>query len=414
LAQIVRLVDEAQGSTAPIQRLVDRVAAVFVPIVLVVAALTFAVWMATGEPVRDGAAAAVAVLVVACPCAMGLATPTAIMVGTGRGAQLGIIIRGGEVLEDTRRVDTAVLDKTGTVTEGRMSVVGVAATTGQDIDVVLARAAAVERFSNHPVAQAVVAHFEQSATDSELVAVDVSEDPGTGVTGTVDGVRVSVGRRSLFTSVPADLEAPVAAAVEAGDSVTYVGWEDNAAGVIVVADAIKDSSVAAVARLHELGLSVVLLTGDNERTATTVAHAISADDVIAEVLPGEKDAEIRRLQDEGRVVAMVGDGINDGPALARADLGIAIGGGTAVAIEASDLTIVSGDLRAVADAIVLSRRTLATIKVNLFWAFAYNVAAIPLAAAGVLTPMMAAAAMGLSSVFVVTNSLRLRSFSPTR
>ena len=414
LAQIVRLVDEAQGSSAPIQRLVDRVAAVFVPIVLVVATLTFAAWIATGEPLRDGAAAAVAVLVVACPCAMGLATPTAIMVGTGRGAQLGIIIRGGEVLEDTRRVDTAVLDKTGTVTQGNMSVVGLATTAGQDVGVVLARAAAVERFSNHPVAQAVVAHAQENSTDPEPVGVDVTEDPGRGVVGTVDGLRVSVGRRSLFVSIPADLETRVAAAAEAGDSVTYVGWEDRAVGVIVVADAIKDSSVEAVARLHELGLRVILLTGDNERTAATVARAISADDVIAEVLPGEKDAEIRRLQDEGRVVAMVGDGINDGPALARADLGIAIGGGTAVAIEASDLTIVSGDLRAVADAIVLSRRTLATIKANLFWAFAYNVAAIPLAAAGVLTPMMAAAAMGLSSVFVVTNSLRLRRFSPTR
>ena len=409
LAQIMRLVDEAQSSTAPVQRLADRVSAVFVPTALAVAGATLAAWLLTGQPVGEAFTAAVAVLIIACPCALGLATPTAIMVGTGRGASLGVIIKGGEVLEATRQVDHVVLDKTGTVTEGRMELVSVTPAPGADGQVVLCRAASVEALSEHPLAEAIVA----AATDLEP-ATGFENLPGLGVRATVDGAEVLVGRRRLFDEVPDDLLAAVAKAEDAGRTAVVVGWDGTARGVLVIADRVRSTSAAAVTALRDLGLEVTLLTGDNERTARAVGSAVGIDRVLAEVMPDDKDAEVQRLQAQGHVVAMVGDGINDAPALARADLGIAVGTGTDVAIETSDLTIVSGDLRAVADAIVLSRRTLAVIKGNLFWAFAYNTAAIPLAAFGVLNPMIAAGAMGFSSVFVVTNSLRLRRFTGYR
>jgi len=409
LAQIMRLVHEAQSSTAPVQRLADRVSAVFVPTALAVAGATLAAWLLTGQPVGEAFTAAVAVLIIACPCALGLATPTAIMVGTGRGASLGVIIKGGEVLEATRQVDHVVLDKTGTVTEGRMELVSVTPAPGADGQVVLCRAASVEALSEHPLAEAIVA----AATDLEP-ATGFENLPGLGVRATVDGAEVLVGRRRLFDEVPDDLLAAVAKAEDAGRTAVVVGWDGTARGVLVIADRVRSTSAAAVTALRDLGLEVTLLTGDNERTARAVGSAVGIDRVLAEVMPDDKDAEVQRLQAQGHVVAMVGDGINDAPALARADLGIAVGTGTDVAIETSDLTIVSGDLRAVADAIVLSRRTLAVIKGNLFWAFAYNTAAIPLAAFGVLNPMIAAGAMGFSSVFVVTNSLRLRRFTGYR
>ncbi|MEE3212572.1 MAG: copper-translocating P-type ATPase, partial [Actinomycetota bacterium] len=409
LAQIMRLVDEAQSSTAPVQRLADRVSAVFVPTALAVAGATLAAWLLTGQPAGEAFTAAVAVLIIACPCALGLATPTAIMVGTGRGASLGVIIKGGEVLEATRQVDHVVLDKTGTVTEGRMELVSVTPAPGADGQVVLCRAASVEALSEHPLAEAIVA----AATDLEP-ATGFENLPGLGVHATVDGAEVLVGRRRLFDEVPDDLLAAVAKAEDAGRTAVVVGWDGTARGVLVIADRVRSTSAAAVTALRDLGLEVTLLTGDNERTARAVGSAVGIDRVLAEVMPDDKDAEVQRLQAQGHVVAMVGDGINDAPALARADLGIAVGTGTDVAIETSDLTIVSGDLRAVADAIVLSRRTLAVIKGNLFWAFAYNTAAIPLAAFGVLNPMIAAGAMGFSSVFVVTNSLRLRRFTGYR
>jgi Cu+-exporting ATPase len=421
LAQIVQLVAQAQGSRAPVQRLADRVSAVFVPAVLAIATITLVGWLLTGHgPVR-AFTAAVAVLIIACPCALGLATPTAIMVGTGRGAQLGIIIKGGEVLESTRAVDVALLDKTGTVTEGRMELQGVFSAPGQG-DEVLVRAASLEALSEHPIAKAIAAADVAHQAVSEFV-----NHPGLGVTGEIGGVEVAVGRPALFATVPAGLSAAVDRAEADGRTVILVGWADTptapegdatpmlvARGAIVVADRVKPTSADAIAQLHKLGLEVVLLTGDNRRTAERVGRQVGVDRVRAEVLPADKVDEVRRLQADGRRVAMVGDGINDAPALALADLGIAIGTGTDVAIEASDLTIVSGDLRAAADAVALARRTLATIKANLFWAFAYNVAAIPLAALGVLNPMIAAGTMGFSSVFVVSNSLRLRRFRGAR
>ena len=408
LAQIIRLVVEAQGSRAEVQRLADRVAAVFVPTAIGIAVLTLLAWLAITGDANDAFTAAVAVLIIACPCALGLATPLGIMVGTGRAAQLGVIIKGGEVLEDTRRIDTIVLDKTGTVTEGRMGLVHVVAPEASP-DLLLGLAGAVEARSEHPIARSIADAASERAALPAPVEAFVNR-PGFGVVAMVDGVEVRVGRRQLFDTIPAAVERAAATAERAGNTAVFAGRAGLAEAVLVVADTVRPTSREAVAAFHDLGLSVTLLTGDNDRTARSVGAEVGVDTVISEVLPEAKAAEIVRLQAEGRRVAMVGDGINDAPALAQADLGIAIGTGTDVAIEASDLTIVSGDLRAAADAVALSRRTLATIKGNLFWAFAYNSAAIPLAAFGFLNPMIAAAAMGVSSLFVVSNSLRLRRF----
>ncbi len=417
LAQIIRLVDEAQGSRAEIQRLADRVSGVFVPLAILVSAVTLVAWLVWGDGVGDAFTAAVAVLIIACPCALGLATPLGIMVGTGRGAQLGLIIKGGEVLEDTRNVDVVVVDKTGTVTRGVMVVHEVLRGDLDDatLDRVHRLAASAEHRSEHPIARAVAA-----SVDGEPLDVDeFRNEAGSGVVARVDGTSIRVGRRSHFGEVPAQLSAEAEAAEALGATVVFAGRAETAELAFVVHDEIKASSSDAVAAFHAEALDVILLTGDNSRTAAAVAAQVgigtrAGDEVIAEVFPDGKVAVIERLQADGRRVAMVGDGINDAPALAQADLGIAIGTGTDVAIEASDLTVVSGDLRAVVDAIALSRRTLATIKGNLFWAFAYNAAAIPLAAFGVLNPMIAAGAMGLSSLFVVSNSLRLRGFRGSR
>ena len=404
LAQIVRLVAEAQGGRAAVQRLADRVAAVFVPVVIGIAVVTMAAWLALGGSADGAFTAAVAVLIISCPCALGLATPLAVMVGTGRRAQLGVIIRGAEALESSGRIDAVVLDKTGTVTEGRLEVVD-AVCPGADPEEMGSLAATVEARSGHPVGEAVARRWPPAGTVEEF-----ENRPGLGVVGRVDGTEVRVGRRKLFDTVPAAVEAAAASAEEAGRTAVLVGRGATAEAVVALADAVKPTSAEAVAALHDRGFEVTLLTGDNRATAAAVGAEVGVDEVIAEVLPAEKEAAVARLQDRGRRVAMVGDGVNDAPALARADLGIAVGTGADVAMEASDLTVVGGDLRAAVDAIDLARRTLATIKVNLVWAFAYNSAAIPLAAAGALDPMVAAAAMGLSSLFVVSNSLRLRRF----
>ena len=417
LAQMTRLVTEAQAGKAPAQRLADRISAVFVPVVLAVAVLTLIGWLVAGQPARAAFTAAVAVLIIACPCAMGLATPTAILVGTGRGAQLGIVISGPEVLESTRTIDTIVLDKTGTVTTGRMSLVDVAAAPGQDVDELLRLAGAVEDASEHPVAAAIAAGARGRLRASLPAVQDFASTQGLGVSGVVSGHAVLLGRAAWLESewamtVPASLATQAARAEAAGQTAVFACWDGQVRGVLVVADTVKPTSAAAVARLRGMGLSPVLLTGDSERAARFAAEAVGIGEVIAGVLPAGKVEAVKKLQDAGRVVAMVGDGVNDAAALAQADLGLAMGTGTDAAIEAADLTLIRGDLLAVPDAILLSRRTLATIKGNLFWAFGYNAAALPLAAAGFLNPLIAAAAMAFSSVFVVSNSLRLRRFQP--
>ncbi len=410
LAQIARLVAEAQAGKAPIQRLVDRVSAVFVPVVLGISLLTLAGWLVTSGDVTDAFTAAVAVLIIACPCALGLATPTALLVGTGRGAQLGILIKGPEVLEQTRRVTTVVLDKTGTVTEGRMWVEEAIPAEGADHEELFRLVGAAEAASEHPIAAAIAAHAGEVV--GRLPGVErFASQAGVGVEAVVDGRTVVVGRAVRLDGV---LAARAVEEEARGRTVVPAEIDGVAAGIFVVADRVKPTSAEAIRELRELGLEPFLLTGDNERTARTVAEEVGIERVQADVLPGDKSAAVEALQAGGEVVAMVGDGVNDAPALAQADLGLAIGTGTDVAIEASDLTLVSGDLRAAVDAIRLSRRTLATIKGNLFWAFAYNVAAIPLAMAGLLSPVVAAAAMAFSSVFVVTNSLRLRRFHSIR
>jgi Cu+-exporting ATPase len=416
LAQMAKLVADAQTGKAEVQRLADRISSVFVPVVIATAVITLAAWLATGSPAEAAFTAAVAVLVIACPCALGLATPTALLVGTGRGAQLGILIKGPEVLESTRKVDTVVLDKTGTVTTGRMTLVDVLLETGTERREVLRLAGAVEEASEHPIAQAIA-----KAATQEVGTLPVAEQfvnvEGLGVQGVVAGRDVIVGREALLTErslrLSDELAAAKARAEGDGRTAVAVGWDGMARAILVVADAVKPTSGQAVAQLKRLGLAPVLLTGDHETVAHRIAAEVGIDDVIAGVLPKDKVDVVARLQRQGHVVAMVGDGVNDAPALARADLGLAMGTGTDVAIEASDLTLVRGDLRSTVDAIRLARQTLATIKVNLFWAFAYNVAAIPVAALGLLNPMLAGAAMALSSVCVVANSLRLRGFRST-
>ncbi|MFZ4485647.1 MAG: heavy metal translocating P-type ATPase [Candidatus Nanopelagicales bacterium] len=415
LAQIGRLVTAAQSGKAPVQRLADRIATVFVPVVLVLALATLAGWLVSGAGADQAFTAAVAVLIIACPCALGLATPTALLVGTGRGAQLGILIKGPQILESTRRIDTIIMDKTGTVTVGRMALVDVITEVGVAREVALRLAGGVEAASEHPVAQAIAGAAASEA--GELSGVTGFEStPGLGATGMVDGLRVSVGQASYVEQQGCAITAPMRSAQDAaqqlGQTAVMVGWSGEVRAVVAVADDLKPESRAGVDALRALSLTPYLLTGDNERTAHAVASALGIDGayVIAGVLPAAKVDVVRRLQAQGRVVAMVGDGVNDAAALAQADLGMAMGTGADVAIEASDITLVRGDLRSAADSIRLSRRTLAVIKGNLFWAFAYNVAAIPLAAAGLLNPLIAGAAMAFSSVFVVTNSLRLRRF----
>ncbi|MFD5119098.1 heavy metal translocating P-type ATPase [Streptomyces sp. NPDC058385] len=415
LARMARLVEDAQNGKAAAQRLADRISAVFVPVVIGLALAALGFWLGNGAGITAAFTAAVAVLIIACPCALGLATPTALMVGTGRGAQLGILIKGPEVLETTRAVDTIVLDKTGTVTTGRMTLLATHVADGTDTGEVLCVAGALEHSSEHPIARAIADGAREKV--GELGAVeDFANLPGLGVQGIVDGHAVLVGRAKLLGEweirLPAELERARAEAEAAGRTAVAVAWDGQARAVLEVADAVKDTSAEAVRRLRGLGLTPILLTGDNEAVARSVAAEVGIDEVIAEVMPQDKVDVVKRLQGEGRSVAMVGDGVNDAAALAQADLGLAMGTGTDAAIEAGDLTLVRGDLRAAADAIRLSRRTLGTIRTNLFWAFAYNVGALPLAAAGLLNPMIAGAAMAFSSVFVVGNSLRLRNFRP--
>ncbi|MEV2216975.1 heavy metal translocating P-type ATPase [Streptomyces sp. NPDC050997] len=419
LARMARLVEDAQNGKAAAQRLADRISGGFVPIVIALALGTLGFWLGNGAGLTAAFTAAVAVLIIACPCALGLATPTALMVGTGRGAQLGILIKGPEVLESTREVDTIVLDKTGTVTTGHMTLLAVHTADGTDEAEVLRLAGALEHASEHPIARAV-AQGALEKTGSLPAPEDFANVPGLGVRGIVDGHAVLVGRERLLADwameLPAGLSAARTASEAAGRTAIAVAWDGEARAVLEVADAVKETSAEAITRLRALGLRPILLTGDNRAVAESVARevGIAPEDVIAEVLPEEKAGIVKRLQDEGRSVAMVGDGVNDAAALAQADLGLAMGTGTDAAIEAGDLTLVRGDLRAAADAIRLARKTLGTIRSNLFWAFAYNVAALPLAAAGLLNPMIAGAAMAFSSVFVVGNSLRLRSFQATR
>ncbi len=423
LAQMARLVEQAQTGKAPVQRLADRVSAVFVPTVIVLSLATLTAWLAIGAGAQAAFTAAVAVLIIACPCALGLATPTALLVGTGRGAQLGILIKGPQVLESTRQVDTIVLDKTGTVTTGRMQLVDVLPATGTGRAELLRLAGALEDASEHPIAAAIAAAARDEVGPLPAVSA-FSSTAGLGVRGVADGHAVVAGRAGWVAqrSAPSSgaqegeqhedggLDAARVSAEAAGRTVIAVGWDGALRGLLVVADTLKPTSAQAISELRQLGLRPVLLTGDNARAARAIGLEVGIDEVIAEVLPADKVAVVRRLQSEGRVVAMVGDGVNDAAALAQADLGIAMGTGTDVAIEASDLTLVRGDLRTAVDAIRLARRTLGTIKGNLFWAFAYNVAAIPLAMLGLLNPLIAGAAMAFSSVFVVSNSLRLRRF----
>ncbi|MFI9307883.1 heavy metal translocating P-type ATPase [Streptomyces triculaminicus] len=413
LSRMAKLVEDAQNGKAAVQRLADRISGVFVPVVLLIALGTLLTWLAVTGDATAAFTAAVAVLIIACPCALGLATPTALMVGTGRGAQLGILIKGPEVLESTRRVDTVVLDKTGTVTTGKMALHEVVTAPGVTEQELLRLAGALEHASEHPIARAIA---EGATTRTGVLPVPESFEniAGLGVQGVVDGHAVVVGREKLLAEwmigLPTELAAAKATAEAEGRTAVVVAWDGEARGVLTVADAVKDTSGRAVAELRRLGLTPVLLTGDNKAVAEAVAREVGIDEVIAEVLPQDKVDVVKRLQAEGRTVAMVGDGVNDAAALATADLGLAMGTGTDAAIEAGDLTLVRGDLLVAADAIRLSRRTLGTIKGNLFWAFGYNIAALPLAAAGLLNPMIAGAAMAFSSVFVVTNSLRLRRF----
>jgi len=425
LAQIARLVEEAQGSKAEVQRLADRVSGVFVPVVLLISLATLLGWLLFGGSSNEAFTAAVAVLIIACPCALGLATPTAIMVGTGRGAELGILIKGGEVLERTREIDTAILDKTGTITTGKMRLVSVSTISrlpdktekSRADDELLRIAASLEAASEHPIARAITNAAREKGIEL-TTPTDFLNEAGVGVVGKINGREIKVGRAEWCGGVSGELsrglDDVISDAETRGASIIYVGWESEVHGALVVSDTVKETAVAAVDALKRLGISVVMVTGDSEAAAQWVAKSVGIDRVIAGVLPAGKAEVVRGLQADGHIVAVIGDGINDAPALAQADLGIAIGTGADVALEASDLTLVSGDPRGAADAIELSRRTLSTIKANLFWAFAYNAAAIPLAAAGILNPAIAAATMAFSSVFVVSNSLRLRRFKPLR